>query len=84
MLNAFTHTEISDFDLSLGIEQDIFWFDVPMQRMTYIMDIEQTIENLFKRNGTLYVMTASSSSVITSFFFATKSIKPFKEPISMY
>lgn len=53
MLNAFTHTEISDFDLSLGIEQDIFWFDVPMQRMTYIMDIEQTIENLFKRNGTL-------------------------------
>lgn len=55
-----------------------------MERMAYIVDVEQTIKNLIKSKITLYIMTASSSYVITIFFFVTKLINPFKDPMSMY
>jgi len=53
ILDAFTHPKISYFNFSFRVQQYIFWFDIPMQRMSYIMDVKQAIENLFKRNVTL-------------------------------
>jgi hypothetical protein len=61
MLDALTHSKISNLDLSFGIEQYILRFDITMDGMACIMDIVKSIQNLRYAMMTLNIMVASSS-----------------------
>ena len=46
MLDALADPEIGDFDLSLGVKEDVFRLDVPVNGVSDIVDIVETEEDL--------------------------------------
>ena len=84
VFDALADPEISDLDLSLGVEQYVLRLDVAMDGMPHIVDIVQSVQDLTNARTTLKMIAAISSSDRTSFFAATSWITFLSAPMSMY
>lgn len=84
VFNALANPKIGDLDLSLRVQQYVLRLDVAMDGVPHIMDIMQSIQNLFNPRTTLNIIEAISSSDSASFFAAINWITFLSAPMSMY
>ena len=62
MLYAFADPEICNFDLSFAIDQNVLGLNVSVDRLSDVMDIVQSSQNLYPIIFTFSIIVAISAS----------------------
>lgn len=83
VLDALADSKVSDFNFSLGIEEDVFGLDIAVDGVPGVVDVVEAVEDLSREGVTLKMIVAISSSERTSFLTAISWMMFLRAPMSM-